>query len=52
MQCRRYRKCQFNPWVRKSPEEGNDNLLQYSCLGNPVDRGVWWVAKSQPQCSD
>ena len=20
-------------------EEGNDNTLQYSCLGNPVDRG-------------
>ena len=20
---------------------GNGNLLQYSCLGNPMDRGVW-----------
>ena len=19
------------------------NLLQYSCLGNPMDRGAWWV---------
>ena len=27
----------------KSPGEGNDNPLQYSCLGNPMDRGVWWV---------
>ena len=25
----------------RSPAEGNDNPLQYSCLGNPVDRGVW-----------
>ena len=24
--------------------EGNDNPLQYSCLENPVDRGVWWTA--------
>ena len=32
--------------------EGNGNPLQYSCLENPMDRGVWWatvygVAKSQ-----
>ena len=20
---------------------GNDNPLQYSCLGNPMDRGAW-----------
>ena len=24
--------------------EGNDNLLQYSCLENPRDRGSWWTA--------
>ena len=34
------------------PGEGNGNLLQYSCLGNPIDRGAWWapvqrVAESQ-----
>ena len=23
------------------PGEGNGNPLQYSCLGNPVDRGTW-----------
>ena len=33
---------------------GHGNPLQYSCLENPVDRGVWWatvhgVAKSQTQ---
>ena len=25
------------------PREGNDSTLQYSCLGNPVDRGAWWA---------
>ena len=25
------------------PGEGNGNPLQYSCLGNPMDRGVWQV---------
>ena len=24
----------------RSPGEGNGNPLQYSCLGNPVDRGA------------
>ena len=23
------------------PGEASDNPLQYSCLGNPVDRGAW-----------
>ena len=23
------------------PGEGNGNPLQYSCLGNPMDRGAW-----------
>ena len=27
-------------WGR-SPGGGNGNLLQYSCLENPMDRGVW-----------
>ena len=25
----------------RSPGVGNGNPLQYSCLGNPMDRGVW-----------
>ena len=25
----------------KFPGEGNGNSLQYSCLGNPTDRGGW-----------
>ena len=33
----------YAPWVRKIPGEGNGNPLQYSCLGNPMDRGAWWA---------
>ena len=29
------------PSVRKVPREGNGNLPQYPCLGNPIDRGAW-----------
>ena len=25
----------------RPPGEGNGNPLQYSCLGNPMDRGAW-----------
>ena len=40
------------PGSGRSLGEGNGNLLQYSCLGNPMDRGAWWanvhrVSKSQ-----
>ena len=40
------------PGLGRSPGEGNGNPLQYSCLGNPMDRGAWWdtihgIAKSQ-----
>ena len=31
------------PGLERSPGEGNGNLLQYSCLGNPVARGAWWA---------
>ena len=31
------------PGWRRSPGEGNDNPLQYSCLENPTDRGPWWA---------
>ena len=27
----------------RSPGEGNGNPLQYSFLGNPMDRGAWWA---------
>ena len=31
------------PGSGRSPEEGNGNSLQYSCLGNPMDGGAWWA---------
>ena len=42
--------------LERSPGGGNDNPLQYSCLGNPVDKGarqatVPGVAKSRTQLS-
>ena len=45
------------PWSGRSSGEGNDNPLQYSCLGNPMDGGAWWatvhgVAKSWTRLSD
>ena len=31
------------PGLGRSPEGGHGNLLQYSCLENPKDRGAWWT---------
>ena len=31
------------PGLERSPGEGNGNPLQYSCLENPIDKGVWWA---------
>ena len=40
------------PELGRSPGEGNSNLLHYLCLGNSMDRRIWWstvhsVTKSQ-----
>ena len=45
------------PGLGSAPGEGNGSPLQYSCLENAVDGGVWWatvhgVAKSRTQLSD
>jgi len=44
------------PELSRFPGEGYSNPPQYSYLGNPIDRGAWWVtvhgvAKSRAQCS-
>jgi len=44
------------PGSGRSPGKGNGNRLQYSCLGSPMDRGVWQVtvhgvAKGRTQLS-
>ena len=31
------------PGSGRSPGEGNGNPLQYSCLGDSMDRGAWWA---------
>ena len=31
------------PGSGRSPGRGHVNPLQYSCLGNPMDKGAWWV---------
>ena len=31
------------PGLGRSPGGGHGNPLQYSCWGNPMDRGAWWA---------
>ena len=45
------------PVLGGSPGGGHGNSLQYSCLGNAMDRRAWWatvhrVEKSQTQLND
>ena len=40
-QCRRRRRCGFNPWVGEIPRRRNGTQLQYSCLDISMDRGAW-----------
>ena len=37
------------PGLGRSPGEGNGNLLQYSCLENPMDGGAWWAIVHRSQ---
>ena len=53
-QCRDTREEGSIPGSGRFPGEGTGNPLQYSCLGNPMDRGAWWatvseIAKSRTQ---
>ena len=43
-QFRRDKRCSFNPCFggKKYPGEGHGNPLQYSCLENPSDRGLYY----------
>ena len=45
------------PGLGRSPGGRRGNPLQYSCLGNPMDRGTWWatvhgVTESRTRLSD
>ena len=52
------RETRVQPLGREDPlEKRNGNLLQYSCLEDPMDTGAWWaivhrVTKSRTQLSD
>ena len=39
-QHRRYKRQRLDPWVGKTPEEGNGNPFQHSCLEKSMDRGA------------
>ena len=39
----------LTPGSGRSPGAGHGNSLQYSCLGNPIDRGSWQAAIHEPQ---
>ena len=56
-ECRRCRRCGFDPWVGTIPWRRKCYPLQYSCLGNPMDSGAWWatvcrVTKTQTRLND
>ena len=40
------------PGLRRSPEEGNGCIIQYSCLENPMDNGAWWATVQGVAVSD
>ena len=45
------------PGLGRSPGGEHGNTLLYSCLVNPMDRGVWWatvlgIAESQTRLRD
>ena len=42
-QCRNIRDAGSNPRSGTCPREGKGNPLQYSCLGNPMDKEAWWA---------
>ena len=51
-QCRRHKRCRFDPWVRKIPWSRKWQPTSAFLLENSTDRGAWWAtvhgsAKSQ-----
>ena len=56
-QCRTWRRCRFDPWVRNIPWRRKWQPTPVFLLGNPVDRGAWQatvhgVAKSRTWLND
>ena len=40
------------PGLGRYPGEVNGNPLQYSCLENFMDRGIWWAMTSPWRCKE
>ena len=40
------------PGLVRSPGEENGNLIQYSCLGNTMDRGAWWATVHESETTE
>ena len=40
-QCRRHKRCGFDPWSSRRSGVGSGSPLQYPCLENPMERGAW-----------
>ena len=43
LQCRRYRRCRFDPWVGKIPWRRSQQATPVFLMENPMDRGTWQV---------
>ena len=48
-QCRRCKRCWFNPWAGKIPWSRKWQPLQYSCLEHPMPRGAWGLQSTGSQ---
>ena len=42
-QCRKHRKCEFNPWVGEIPWRRKRPSTLVFLLGKSIDRGAWWA---------
>ena len=51
-QCRRRKRCRFDPWVGKITWRREWQPTQYSCLENPMDWGAWWATVHRVAESD
>ena len=50
--CKRCRRHQFVLGLGRSPREGNDNPLHYSCLKKSMSRETWWATVQEVAESD
>ena len=51
-QCRRHKRCGFNPWLGRSLGGDHGNPLQYSCLENPIQTSLAGYSPYGPKESE